>query len=184
MEYAEELIDVRRVYMDRGFFSGKIVNLMEENDWDFIMPARKTSRIKDILEEADGENIQRYELNGNEPARFNLVLREGKDGELKAFATNCPRMEILSYNLFDLYGRRWDIETGFRVQKNKFLPKTTSKNYNVRLFLFLFSELLYNCWMLINVRISLEKHEEIQEEKEITAKKFIHCLFEAFDEYG
>jgi IS4 transposase len=64
------------------------------------------------------------------------------------------------------------------------LPKTTSKNYNVRLFLFLFSELLYNCWTLINVRISLEKHGEIREDKEITAKKFIRCLFEAFDEYG
>jgi hypothetical protein len=38
--------------------------------------------------------------------------------------------------------------------------------------------------MLINVRISLEKHGEIQEEKEITVKKFINCLFEAFDEYG
>jgi IS4 transposase len=54
----------------------------------------------------------------------------------------------------------------------------------VRLFLFLFSELLYNCWLVINVRISLELYGEIQEGKEITAKKFIHCLFEAFDEYG
>jgi hypothetical protein len=184
IQYAEQHIDIRRVYMDRGFFSGKVVNTMDENDWKFIMPATRTSGIKNRLEEADGETIQEYELNGSEKANFNLALREGKDGELKAFATNCGRLEILTHNLFDLYGRRWDIETGYRVQKNKFLPKTTSKNYNVRLFLFLFSELLYNCWMLINVRISLELYGEIQEEKEITAKKFIHCLFEAFDGYG
>jgi hypothetical protein len=31
---------------------------------------------------------------------------------------------------------------------------------------------------------SVSLYGEIQEEKEITAKKFIHCLFEAFDEYG
>lgn len=184
LQYAEQHIDIRRVYMDRGFFSGAVVNTMDENDWKFIMPATRTSKIRTIIEEADGETIQEYELNGSEKAKFNLVLREGKDGELKAFATNCRKLEILTHNLFNLYGRRWDIETGYRVQKNKFLPKTTSKNYNVRLFLFLFSELLYNSWMLINVRISIKLYGEIQEEKEITAKKFIHCLFEAFDEYG
>lgn len=184
LQYAEQCIDIRRVYMDRGFFSGAVVNTMDDNDWKFIMPATRTSGIKNRLEKADGEKIEKYELNGKEPASFNLVLREGKDGELKSFATNCGKLEILAHNLFKLYGRRWDIETGYRVQKNKFLPKTTSKNYNVRLFLFLFSELLYNSWMLINVRISIELHGKIQEEKEITAKKFIHCLFEAFDEYG
>ena len=184
LQYAEQHIDIRRVYMDRGFFSGKVINTMDENDWKFIMPATRTSGIKNRLEGADGETIQEYELNGKEKAKFNLVLREGKERELKAFATNCGKLEILTHNLFNLYGRRWDIETGYRVQKNKFLPKTTSKNYNVRLFLFLFSELLYNSWMLINVRVSIELYGEIQEEKEITAKKFIHCLFEAFDKYG
>jgi hypothetical protein len=38
--------------------------------------------------------------------------------------------------------------------------------------------------MLANVRISLQKYGEIQEGKEMTAKKFIHRPFEAFDEYG
>ena len=184
LQYAEEHIDVRRVYMDRGFFSGAVINLMDDNDWKFIMPATENTKIQRIIEETGEEDIQRYQLNVKEPASFNLVLREGKDDELKSFATNCGKLEILSHNLFDLYGRRWDIETGYRVQKNKFLPKTTSKNYNVRLFLFLFSELLYNSWMLINVRISLQKYGEIQPEKEITAKGFIYCLFEAFDEYG
>lgn len=184
LEYAEQHIDIRRVYMDREFFSGAVINTMKENGWKYIMPATRTSGIKKRLEEADGKEIQEYELNGNEKAKFNLALRKGKDGELKAFATNCGRLEILAYDLFELYGRRWDIETGYRVQKNKFLPKTTSKNYNVRLFLFLFSELLYNSWMLINVRISLELYGEIRQEKKVTAKKFIHCLFEAFDEYG
>jgi IS4 transposase len=89
----------------------------------------------------------------------------------------------LHYNLFDLYGRRWDIETGYRVQKNKFLTKTTSKNYNIRLFLFLFSELLYNCWMLVNVRIRLQRYGEIKPEKEITTGEFIAAVFHAFIDY-
>jgi IS4 transposase len=169
--------------MDRGFFSGAVVNTMGDNDWKFIMPATRTSKIRTIIEEADGEKIQEYQLNGSEKAKFNLVLRESNGGELKTFATNFGKLEIPTHDLFDLCGRRWNIETGYRVQKNKFLPKTTSKNYNVRLFLFLFLELLLNYWMLVNVRISLELYGEIQEDKEITAEKFIHCLFEAFDEY-
>jgi len=40
---------------------------------------------KENIEEY-GKTIQEYELNGIEKAKFNLVLREGKDGELKAFA--------------------------------------------------------------------------------------------------
>jgi len=36
----------------------------------------------------------------------------------------------------------------------------------------------------VNIRISLQKYGEIKPDKEITAKKFIHCLFKAFDDYG
>jgi len=64
------------------------------------------------------------------------------------------------------------------------LPKTTSKNYNVRPFLFLFSELLYNSWMLINVRISIKKYGEIRQEKEMSTGEFIATVFHAFIDYG
>lgn len=184
LQYAEQHIDTRRVYMDREFFSGAIINLMDDNNWTYIMPAVETTPIQKIIEDADGEDFQRYTTRGKETSTFNLVLREGKNGDLKPFATNCNQMEVLAYDLFDLYGRRWDIETGYRVQKNKFLPKTTSKNYNIRLFLFLFSELLYNCWMLVNVRISLKKYGEIKPEKEISTGEFIAAVFHAFIDYG
>jgi IS4 transposase len=64
------------------------------------------------------------------------------------------------------------------------LPKTTSKNYNILLFLFLFSELLYDCWMLVNVRISLQKYGEIRQENEMSAGEFIAAVFNAFIDYG
>ncbi|MEF8849132.1 MAG: hypothetical protein V5A68_08395, partial [Candidatus Thermoplasmatota archaeon] len=45
------------------------------------------------------------------------------------------------------YGKRWGIETSYRVKKHSYLPQTTSKNYQIRLFYFLFSVLLYNLWI-------------------------------------
>jgi hypothetical protein len=44
------------------------------------------------------------------------------------------------------------IETSYRV-KGEFKPKTTSKNYVVRLFYFLFSVCLYNLWVLSSIFI-------------------------------
>lgn len=37
---------------------------MYENNWKYIMPAVHTSRIKDKIEEADGETFQRYTTRG------------------------------------------------------------------------------------------------------------------------
>jgi hypothetical protein len=46
------------------------------------------------------------------------------------------------------------IGTAYRVKKD-FRPKTTSKNYVIRRFYFLFSVCLYNLWELVNVILAL-----------------------------
>jgi len=44
--------------------------------------------------------------------------------------------------------RRWQIENEYRSIKGDFLVKTSSKDYRVRLFYFVFAVLLYNVWRL------------------------------------
>jgi hypothetical protein len=109
LQFAEQLIEVRSVYMDREYFSGAIINLMNDN-WTYIMPAVHTSRIQEKIQAAEGETFQRYTTRVKESSTFILVLREDIDGELKAFATNCRKLEIPTYNLFNLYGQRRDID--------------------------------------------------------------------------
>ena len=46
------------------------------------------------------------------------------------------------------YSRRWQIENGYKSIKNDFLAKTSSNDYRVRLFYFVFAVLLYNIWRL------------------------------------
>ena len=62
-----------------------------------------------------------------------------------AFATNKKpkNPELLAKE----YSARWEIETGYREEK-KFHIKTCTKNFVIRHFFFLLSNLLYNLWIL------------------------------------
>jgi putative transposase len=88
-----------------------------------------------------------------------------------------PVTVAVSERLFLLYSKRWGIETSYRVKKHSYLPKTTSKNYLVRLFYFMFSVLLYNLWILADILIWLALFGEIKEDHLITSKYFGTVLY-------
>ena len=96
------------------------------------------------------------------------------------FATNEEYNENdvnLAERLFDLYGRRWGIETTYRIKKHSYLPKTTSKNYLIRLFYFMFSVLLYNLWILADILIWLALFGVVKEDHLVTSKLFGTILY-------
>jgi len=69
------------------------------------------------------------------------------------------------------------IETGYRIKKHSFLPKTTSKDYRIRLFYFLFSILLYNMWILSDVLVWLEIRGRVGNDHKVTANYFRIVFF-------
>ena len=112
--------------------------------------------------------------------KFNMVIVNDEEGNKRAFATN----EIFDENdvnlaerLFILYGKRWGIETSYKVKKQSFLAKTTSKNYQIRIFYFLFSVLLYNLWLLADMLIWLSLFGKVEENHLITSKYFGTVLY-------
>jgi len=82
-----------------------------------------------------------------------------------------------------MYGKRWGIETGYRNLDHDFKPKTTTRNYHIRLFYFLFSCCLYNLWVLVNIYVSLAVYGKIPEKPIITAKMFVILLYKVQAEY-
>jgi hypothetical protein len=58
-----------------------------------------------------------------------------------------------------------------------FKPRTTTTNYNIRLFYFLFSCCLYNLWVLVNICVSLRIYGRIKRKPIITAKQFTLILY-------
>jgi putative transposase len=67
--------------------------------------------------------------------------------------------------------------------KKDFRPKTTSKNYVIRLFYFLFSVCLYNLWELVNVILALVRQVD-PKTPIIAAKLFGTILFRIFQQTG
>ena len=112
--------------------------------------------------------------------RINLIILEETDertGEKvkRLFATNKefdPNDVDLLERLFLLYSKRWGIETSYRVKKYAFRGKTTSKNYMIRLFYFMFSVLLYNLWILADLLIWMHLHGFIGLKHLVTSKYF------------
>ena len=142
------------------------------------MPCTANSRIKQLLDILPTPTvIKDYEM---ENSLFNVIIVEDDEGNKRAFATNEDFNENdvdLAQRLFLLYGKRWGIETSYKVKKQSFLPKTTSKNYLIRIFYFLFSVLLYNLWLLVDILLWLAVFGEVGSDHLITSKYFGTILY-------
>jgi len=182
LNYTLERIKIRRIYVDRGFCDSYSIKVFNSLHLKYLMPATKISTVKNMLEITSAPSIiTDFEM---KDVTFNLVIVEEEDnnGEMvkRAFATNEEYNENdvnLAERLFDLYGKRWGIETSYRVKKHSYLPKTTSKDYQIRLFYFMFSVLLYNLWILADILIWLTLFGEIKKDHLITSKYFGTVLY-------
>ena len=176
--FTQQRIKINRIYADRGFFDSNSINIFKNFRLKFLIPCSANSRIKKLLEIMLSPTvINDYEM---ENSVFNVVIVNDEDGNKRAFATNETFDENdvnLAERLFLLYGKRWGIETSYRVKKQSFLPKTTSKNYQIRIFYFLFSVLLYNLWLLADILIWLALFGYVKEDHLITSKYFGTVLY-------
>lgn len=183
LDRVRELVEVERVISDREFSNSRYFQAFEDRGLEYLNLPVRNSVIKRIMEQNDAPHITKIRF-GKEQVQTTLVLRRDSNGKVKPFLTNASNLYALGVDLFEDYGERWDIETGFDDIKNKFLPKTTSKDFNVRLFYFLFANLVYNAWTLTNVVVSRYIHGVINDKKLITAKKFLQAIFHAHIDYG
>lgn len=173
IEYAKRKIRIKRLYVDRGFFSIDMINLFKKHGLKFLMPAIKDKRVKKAFDDNNAPTVIDYTLGlcpNYKQAHFKLAIIEDQKGKV-VFATNFNVIEKNAHLLGNLYSKRWGIETSYRV-KDQFRPRTTSKNYSVRFFYFMFSVCLYNLWILASIYIGLSLYIIITERPLITAKMF------------
>jgi putative transposase len=178
LSYAFGRVKIRKLYIDRGFFSAECINLVNEFRVKYLMPATQISTIRDVMRFMPTPSIVKDFQMGL--ARFNLIIVTNEKGVKLAFATNEDYDESdlgLSQRLLDLYGKRWGIETSYRVKKHSFRPQTTSKNYFIRLFYFLWSCLLYNLWILADILIAFFLTGRKQRKRLIASKLFGTVLY-------
>ncbi len=178
LSYAKKKININNVYVDRGFFNVKCIQVLQKHKVKWLMPAVQNTAIKKLMKEYNAPKILEYTMGRKnfDQAKFKLVIVNDESEVKRVFATNLNVREANARYLFDLYGKRWGIETSYRV-KQDFKARTTSKRYVVRFFYFMFSACLYNLWILANILVGLAVLKFIPKEPFITAKMFGVMLY-------
>jgi len=178
LDYTVKRIKIRRIYADRGFFDSNSIKIFNKYHLKYLMPCTHYSTVRKALELMSAPSvIKDFEM---KDITFNMVIVEDEEGKKRAFATNEEYNENdlnLAERLFYLYSKRWGIETSYRVKKQSFLPKTTSRNYLIRIFYFLFSVLFYNLWLLADILIWISIFGEVGQDHLITSKYFGTILY-------
>ena len=151
---AQEHVPIETVLCDREFDSQQVFQTLSNLGVNYLIPKRINSTERDIIEtmETDGEDVAVESAAvhveaGSHQMRFLYVPSTKGDGTA-VFATNIRVGPDEAETVCRRYSRRWQIENEYKSIKHDFLAKTSSKDYRVRLFYFVFAVLLYNIWRL------------------------------------
>lgn len=148
---------VELILFDRGFYDKDLMYELTRLDYPYLIFVPKHTDKKSILYPMEaGEEIaiyNEYKVNkkfskekGENILVFLKKIYHKKTGNSYdwVFATNTE--EVLLEKIISVYKKRWRIETGFRVQDEARI-KCKSKDVKIRLFIFLFEQLLQTIWM-------------------------------------
>lgn len=151
--------EIRRVFLDRGFYEVAMLQVLASHELDYVVRARQFPSMD--TEHPTTQVEHDYVMGGSRPpydtvtlSRFCVPHREYPDDQQTYFVTNRPVEEETAPMLANAYRRRWGIETSYRLIGD-FLAKSRSTVFSVRLFYFLFAVTLYNLWVLCNSVLAL-----------------------------
>lgn len=143
-------LKIAKVLLDRGFYSGEVINTLRINRANYLVFVPKKQLFKCMLEGTDRSVIVEHEMKYNKDftkkkASTNIVLVKDFDDYDWVFATNLSLPNITMH--VKVYKQRWNIETMFRVHDEARI-KSKSKIPVIRLFYFVISMMLLLIWNL------------------------------------
>lgn len=161
IELAQNYVKIKVVLLDRGFRDVAILNNLEYRNVNFLMPMIKDKKGENCFEELGKKNFKATKFwlaNAHkEFADVKLLLMRLNNGKEMGFYTTLPNTWLHTANHYlKLYKKRWNIETGYRLQ-NMFLPKTTSINKVIRMFYFCYACAMHNLWLIIRSTTKIGK---------------------------
>jgi len=179
--YVEKTLDllgelglrVHVLLLDREFNESKTLDLLQDRDYRYIIPAVQNSKFDRLKKTAERfPAIARcWEVAGIETTM--IMLEE--EGHIYGYVTNLPE-EFYKDNVYvlsELYSKRWGIETAHRVEDD-FRIYTTTKNGFIRYFFFVISVLIYNLWVWVNLTFGVDGiiYVKVDELRQLLMKMF------------
>ena len=149
--------EIKLIIFDRGYYDKDLMYELNKSEYKYLIFVPKHQDKQSILYPMEAEEeiaiYNEFKVN-KDCSNFsceNILIflkqiyhkKSGKNYDW-VFATNAE--EILLEKLVLLYKKRWRIETGFRVQDEAKI-KCKSKEMKIRLFIFLFEQLLQTIWI-------------------------------------
>jgi putative transposase len=178
IEHAKKFIKINNFYADRGFANADMFKLLDEERVDYLIPLPDDGRIRKLISTLKPPFVVKDYMRGGYRIP-SVILVEGSKGLMK-LATNkkINRSDVAFLNrLPGLYSKRWGIETSYRMEKKEGLVRTTSRNYKLRYFFFMFSILLYNMWILISLLTATDLNAKDIKKCVITFKFLLKNLY-------
>ena len=181
LDSAEDLVHVDNVLMDREFDSQHILEMISQRGLSYVVPKRMQTSEKTQAKRLLQRGQERYEtdrklhLGKNEWHETTLVYRQKEDSEhddhrqYSVFMSNCGSGHLTEY------GYRWEIESGYKSIK-RFMAATTSKDFGLRFFYFVFACLLYSIWRAVDLLVQVELTGEYEHSPIVTADNTLTLL--------
>jgi len=143
-------LNVRTMLLDRGFYSGDIIDTLSLKEINYLIFAPKKKLYKSMLAGAEKSCVIEYAIHytknksGYDADTMLALVKNVLDYDW-VFASNIFFRKAEKYVY--LYKQRWNIETMFRVHDEARI-KTKSKNPVIRLFYFIVGMFLLFIWNL------------------------------------
>lgn len=141
--------------LDRGFYSKKVIKLLQICDVPHIIPVKRHGKRMKELFGGRGSRFETYTLKDKKcPVTLKLAVvttySKGKRGKNKAINYGYVVFGLgwEFKKIFNIYRTRFAIESSYRM-RNRSKPKTSSKSVKLRYFYAIVSMLLKNIWLAI-----------------------------------
>ena len=150
LRFAQELVRVDCVLLDREFYDTEVYQMIELLGLEYIGHVRRSKRMNRYYYESlqTGERSSSYMVNAALPKRYEIELyfKEGDEGDDYDFMVLTSNRLVSPFEvdlLFEAYGTRWNIENTYS-EANQFKAKTNTVQHAYRVILFALSHLIAN----------------------------------------
>lgn len=159
-------IRMRKVYLDKGFYSIGVIRFLKERDLPFIIPARtykKGGVSKWFVGHASYSTsyTMRNQKLGTETVDLAIARKYSKGRyrrkRSKWFAYVTYRVRTHPLRIFQFYRRRFGIESSYR-QMNRVRVRTSSTDPALRLLYVGVAFLILNLWVVLKRRMACDVH--------------------------
>ena len=193
---AQQYVNLDEVLLDRGFYTRYVRAEIDGRDLLYTMPvpkyepdyrAIKQIKSKDGVDAAVNHDVP-VGIDGDVDHTVEYLYvpatSDDEEGNYAVFVTNRDHVDPDEIaHVTNSYSRRWDIENQYK-SVNAYLPKTSSRDYRVRLFNFTFAALLYNLWRLTDFLVKVGMGREVRSPPVVTARTFVRAVGQSLRAIG